>query len=1205
MAAEDEKAAAAPVGAEGAEGTTEGQPAEPPKKKRGKPKDEFAPPKPKNPYQRVTGEARPRLKEERPELAMDLKAMGLALKEEWEKVPEDNKAEMQKVYEEEMAIWKPKWAEYKLTPHYKEFFEIKQDWVDGRQLKKLVKKLNKDAPKRPKSGYMIYAGEIRERVQKEVMEAGGGMGDIGRKISEYWAELSEAKKAEYGEQSARQKEVFDVEFNKYRKSEAFGIFCDEKAKLQSKQELKKIIRTKLDEMPKRAPSGYSLFKNEVMPAICEENKGLSCGELGKKVSEKWSQVPDEKKAQYAQESVRRKADYDEKLKAFKKKQIYLEYLERRQKVKSRENKLVNLREMPKKPKSVFAMFAEDHKKEVEPGKGEGKGASALKAKWLEFEAEKKAEYEAKEKALKGKWVVDLKEFKEGPKFNGWVTTEKKIKTEFMNEAMKVMTLRFLDSAPPAPPKTAFAVFVGEKRKAQGESDDAKKSKEAKKEEVVAFKAQFAKLDKDTRAEYEVQRKSKIKEWEGEVKEYMNKPKWQEYLKEAKRIRVPVKNLLMQKRKAIKKLKSGLTVIPPPSRPEDYPSKPPGPYKLFVNEKKLLAIPLDEIAELWKNLDDEGKKKYMKEAEELENKFREDLKLFKESDEGKAYFRGVKATARRNRITKAKFMYLKDMPKKPPAAIVDWMKTKASELKKEEPGLKGFEIKRKLAERWQNMDESEKKPLEDAYQAKQKEFQESMGAFKSGENWSNFTKAIKVVSKSGGGPPPPAKPDSMPQKPLDAFKFFCTEQKGSGKALGDLSKMFRELPEEERSERNNQARERVEKYQADMAEFNNSVIGKKYRKSVEAYEKRKRLGLARAKYMKNEPKRPLTAYFIFVQEKRPDIQTQFPDLKGLGPIQQKMNELWKGLSEEERTVWTEKEKEKKTEHDNAVEEFHNTPDYKRYQAIFNRLTRPQGKVKVKEKIVKNMEPPKPENLPVKPPASGFFLFVNEKRDELGGGSAAKMKEAWAELGADGQKKCMDDVVEKNKQYEQDMKAFSRTLEGKKYLRLKAAAEKKDRIGKAKARFLGGKDAPKEPKRPPSAYFIFVSEKRSTLPPGKISDIAKQLTEMWKALSAEDKKVYEDKAQELKEQYEKDLAEYKNSAGFKKFDRAMKAVSAPKPKAKPPPAAGGGGRGRGRGGGGGRGRGAPAAAGKAAADSESDSDVMGSDSDSNSSSGGSSD
>merc|ERR1719362_2573404 len=242
----------------------------PEKKKRGKPKDELAPPKPKNAFQQVTGEARARLKEERPELVCDLKGMALALTQE---------------YNAAMDIWRPKWAAYKETQHYKDFFEVKQDWVDARTRKKLVKTLNKDMPKRPKSSYMLFAGEVREQVTKEVTEAGGGMGDIGKKIAELWLAAPEEKKTALGEKSAEDKKVFDVEIAKYKKSEAWGHYCDEKAKLEAKQALKKLIRTKLDGAPKKAPSAASLYKAEVMEKVAEENKELAPRDLGKKLTQ--------------------------------------------------------------------------------------------------------------------------------------------------------------------------------------------------------------------------------------------------------------------------------------------------------------------------------------------------------------------------------------------------------------------------------------------------------------------------------------------------------------------------------------------------------------------------------------------------------------------------------------------------------------------------------------------------------------------------------------------------------------------------------------------------------------------------------------------------------------------------------------------------------------------------------------------------------
>merc|ERR1712232_47712 len=113
------------------------------------------------------------------------------------------------------------------------------------------------------------------------------------------------------------------------------------------------------------------------------------------------------------------------------------------------------------------------------------------------------------------------------------------------------------------------------------------------------------------------------------------------------------------------------------------------------------------------------------------------------------------------------------------------------------------------------------------------------------------------------------------------------------------------------------------------------------------------------------------------------------------------------------------------------------------------------------------------------------------------------------------------------------------------------EKKTKIQQAKKRILGGEDGPKEPKRPPSAYFIFVKEKRSSTS-GAFKEVSQQLTQMWSKLSDDEKKEYETKAAELKEEYDKEMEEYKSSDSFKKFEKTVKGISGrgkPKKKAAP--------------------------------------------------------
>merc|ERR1712048_123047 len=73
-----------------------------------------------------------------------------------------------------------------------------------------------------------------------------------------------------------------------------------------------------------------------------------------------------------------------------------------------------------------------------------------------------------------------------------------------------------------------------------------------------------------------------------------------------------------------------------------------------------------------------------------------------------------------------------------------------------------------------------------------------------------------------------------------------------------------------------------------------------------------------------------------------------------------------------------------------------------------------------------------------------------------------------------------------------------------------------------------EQPEAPKKPPSAFFVFVHEKLSKISSDSPDVSPARISGMWKNLDAEEKRVYEEKAQELKVEYEKELAVFKNIA-----------------------------------------------------------------------------
>merc|ERR1719393_268417 len=133
-------------------------------------------------------------------------------------------------------------------------------------------------------------------------------------------------------------------------------------------------------------------------------------------------------------------------------------------------------------------------------------------------------------------------------------------------------------------------------------------------------------------------------------------------------------------------------------------------------------------------------------------------------------------------------------------------------------------------------------------------------------------------------------------------------------------------------------------------------------------------------------------------------------------------------------------------------------------------------------------------PKKPVGGAYGIFLSEKRPEFA-------------------KKCEG----------QKASAIS-TMAGEAWKKVSQNEKRKEKEGKKK------KD-PNAPKRPQSAYSIFMSENREailkSLPAGAspITDVAKKAGEQWKALSETAKKPYEAKAAKAKVEYEKAMEEYK--------------------------------------------------------------------------------
>merc|ERR1711939_613810 len=80
--------------------------------------------------------------------------------------------------------------------------------------------------------------------------------------------------------------------------------------------------------------------------------------------------------------------------------------------------------------------------------------------------------------------------------------------------------------------------------------------------------------------------------------------------------------------------------------------------------------------------------------------------------------------------------------------------------------------------------------------------------------------------------------------------------------------------------------------------------------------------------KNAPKKALSAYFIFLADKRESMKARFPELK-ITQLGKKAGELWKALSEEEKEVYKAKSRKAEEEFKGVRAAYEQTEAYLEY------------------------------------------------------------------------------------------------------------------------------------------------------------------------------------------------------------------------------------------------------------------------------------
>merc|ERR1719401_2152477 len=177
-----------------------------------------------------------------------------------------------------------------------------------------------------------------------------------------------------------------------------------------------------------------------------------------------------------------------------------------------------------------------------------------------------------------------------------------------------------------------------------------------------------------------------------------------------------------------------------------------------------------------------------------------------------------------------------------------------------------------------------------------------------------------------------------------------------------------------------------------------------------------------------------------------------------------------------------------------------------------------------------EPKKPQN--------AYWLFLTDHREaiekEVGskvGPVVGKLAgEKWKAMAVAAKKPYEDKAATLKKEYEAAMEKFKADggVAGKR--RAEKAAAKMEKDGK---RARKAEKDPNKPKKPSTAYWLWLGENRAALLKevgGKdVTKVSKLGGERWKALSEKEKVPFEKKAAAARAEYEKAMEEYRKTAG----------------------------------------------------------------------------
>ncbi|KAG1708995.1 hypothetical protein DVH05_022626 [Phytophthora capsici] len=296
---------------------------------------------------------------------------------------------------------------------------------------------------------------------------------------------------------------------------------------------------------------------------------------------------------------------------------------------------------------------------------------------------------------------------------------------------------------------------------------------------------------------------------------------------------------------------------------------------------------------------------------------------------------------------------------------------------------------------------------------------------------------------------------------------------------------------------------VELAQFDKARFHSETYQRAYQQQTDEQPVKP---LRKRKKQPNEPRQPDTAYICFWKSRRSDVVAANPSLDAQH-VSKEMARLWRALSDSERQIWVDMA---------AIDKLRFQDEIARFKPTMSATS---------ERAPALAAPPKDPFAP-KPAMTGFQIFLSRNRESFAllnmtiSEFRTEMSLLWKRLSEADKNEWYELAKQDEQRYKREMNAYKPPA----YMESEVLRTHKH-IDELKRLTRGD---PTAPRLPQNAYNVFLATARQEMaqlhPERKNPQIMREIGIAWKALSGDERVVYQRKAEADVERFRKEMEDH---------------------------------------------------------------------------------